>query len=74
MSFEFFKAFPPDHDGPVVEVNVRRAGQVEIPAEIRREPGGLRIRLFARSDGAAWDYDLEDLVDALRRAVKVLDD
>lgn len=74
MSFEFFKAFPPDYDGPVVEVNVRRDGQVEIPAEVRRESGGVRVRLFARSDGLPWNYDLDELLDALRRAAEILDE
>ncbi len=46
MSFELFKAFPPDRDKPVVELHVRHAGKVDIPAEISREHGELRIALF----------------------------
>jgi hypothetical protein len=62
MSFEFVKAFPPDRAGPVVELNVRHGDEVEIPAEISREAGNLRIKIFAREGGVAWEYGVEDWI------------
>jgi hypothetical protein len=72
MTFELFKAFPPDRESPVVELNVRHEDVVEIPAEIRRENGEFRIILFARQGGAAWDYPVDELIKAVERAVEIL--
>jgi hypothetical protein len=74
MSFEFFKGFPPDRDTPVVELNVRHGDTVDIPAEIRRERGQIRIAIFAREGGIAWDYPVAEWIDAIQRAVVVLGD
>lgn len=73
MTFEIFKAFPPDHETPVAELNVRHDGVVEIPAEICRENEVLKIKIFGREGGVAWEYSLADWVDAVRRAVECLD-
>jgi hypothetical protein len=72
MKFEIFKAFPPDRDDPIVELNVRHDGVVDIPAEISRESGELRITLFAREGGVPWDYPLDAFIEAVQRAVEVL--
>jgi hypothetical protein len=74
MAFEIFKAFPPDREGPVAELNVRHEGLVDIPAEIRREKGELRIALFGRTSGVAWDYPLAEFLEAIQRGVAVLGD
>ncbi len=74
MTFEIFKAFPPDREGPVAELNVRHDGLVDIPAEIRREEGKLRIAIFAQRSGVAWDYPLDEFLVAVQEAVEVLGD
>ncbi len=74
MTFELFKAFPPDRDSAVVELNVRSGGQVDIPAEVRREGGQLRIAIFGKQEGTVWDYPLEDWMTALTRAAEILGD
>ncbi len=72
MAFEIFKAFPPDREGPVAELNVRHDGLVDIPVEIRREKGELRIAIFARKSGVAWDYPLAEFLEAVQKAVESL--
>jgi hypothetical protein len=37
MTFEIFKAFPPDHETPIAELWVHHDGVVDIPAQICRE-------------------------------------
>lgn len=73
MSFEIFKAFPPDRESAVAELNVQHDGIVDIPAEVFREGGELRINIFGREGGVAWQYPLEEWLEALQRAVDVLD-
>jgi hypothetical protein len=74
MTFEFFKAFPADRESAVVELNVRTDGRVDIPAEVRREDGQLRIAIFGKEDGIAWDYPLQEWIDALTRAAEILEE
>lgn len=74
MTFEIFKAFPPDRDGPVAEINVRHEGLVDVPAEVYRENGELRIAIFGREGGVAWNYSLDEWVQAVQRAVEVVGD
>ena len=73
MTFEIFKTFPPDRESAVAQLNIRHDAVVDIPAEVYREGGELRISLFARESGVAWDYPLNDWIDAIQRAVQVLD-
>jgi hypothetical protein len=74
MRFEIFKAFPPNRESAVVELNVRHDGQVDIPAEIYREDGELRITLFQREGGAAWQYPLNEWVAGIAKAIEALGD
>jgi hypothetical protein len=74
MTFEFCKAFPPDRESAVVELNVRNDGRVDIPAEVRREEGQLRIAIFGKEEGVAWDYPLQEWIDALTRAAEILEE
>jgi hypothetical protein len=72
MMLEVFKAFPPDSEGPMAQINLRHDGFVDIPAEIRRENGDLIIRLVARAGGAAWEYPLADFLAVVDKAVDAL--
>ena len=74
MKFEIFKSFPPDRESAVAELNVRHDGVVDIPAEIYRESGELKITIFGRKSGLAWEYPLDDWVDAVHKAVEALGD
>lgn len=74
MTFEISKGFPPDRESPIAELCIRHDGEVDIPAEISRENGELRIFLFGRQGGVAWDYPLEDWLRAIQRAVEVLEE
>ena len=71
MTFEIFKAFPPQQDGPVAQLFVRHDGVVDVPAEVYRANDGLRITLFAH-DGPAWDYPVDDFIEAVNQAVETL--
>jgi len=72
MTFEIFKAFPPNRETAVAELHVRQDGVIEVPAEVYRSEGQLRIVLFGREGGAAWEYPLSDWMGALERAVDAL--
>ena len=73
MTFEIFKSFPPDREGAVVELNVRHGDTVDIPAEVFREGDELTIRIFSPGAAAAWQYPLGEWLEAIHRAVEVLD-
>lgn len=72
MTFEIFKAFPPDRQTAVAELNVRHDGFVDIPAEVYRDQGELRITLFGREGGVAWQYPLNEWLEAIKQAIEVL--
>jgi hypothetical protein len=72
MTLEIFKAFPPDSEGPVAQISVHHDGVVDIPAEIRRDNGELRITMFAREGGVAWDYPLADFLAVVHKGVEAL--
>jgi len=72
MTFEIFKAFPPDRGSAVAELNVRHDGVVDIPAEVYRDNEEPRITIFAREGGAAWDYPVSEWIEAIERAVQAL--
>jgi hypothetical protein len=72
MSFEIFKTYPPDRESAVAELNVRHDGTVDIPAEVFRERGELRIRIFGREGGEAWQYPLDEWLAAIELAIEVL--
>jgi len=74
MTLEIFKAFPPDSEGPVAQISFRHDGIVDIPAEIRREHGELRITIFAREGGVAWEYPFADFLAILHKGVEALGD
>ena len=48
VTFRIFKAFPPDLPGPVAQLTVSHDGIVDIPAEINRDTGDLKMIIFAR--------------------------
>jgi hypothetical protein len=66
VTFEIFRAFPPDREGAVAELTVRHDGVVDIPAEIYQENGELKITLFEREGGPAWVYPLDEWVEAVQ--------
>jgi hypothetical protein len=72
MTFEIFKAFPPDRDSAIVEVIFRHDGGVDVPAEVYREDGELRIAIFGRQGGVPSEYPLEAWIQAIQRAIEVL--
>lgn len=74
MTFEISKVFPPDRESAVAELNVRHDGGVDIPADVYRENGELRISIFGREGRVAWEYPLDDWLRAIERAVEVLGD
>jgi hypothetical protein len=72
LTIEIFKAFPPDRESTVVELNVPHDGVVDVPAEIYRENGERMIAIFGRKGGAAWVYPLDEWVEALHKAAEAL--
>jgi hypothetical protein len=74
VTFEIFKAFPPDRESAVAELTVSHGNVVDIPAEISRENGELKIFLFGRKEGVAWEYPLDEWLRAIERAVEVLEE
>jgi hypothetical protein len=72
VTFEIFVAYPPDRQTKVAQLSVRHDGMVDIPAEVDREGGELKITIFGRQGGVAWEYPLADWVAAVERAVEAL--
>jgi len=72
MSFEIFKAFPPNRETAIAELWVRHDGVVDIPAQIYREGQVLKIKIFGREGGVVWEYPIEEWVEAVGRAIKCL--
>jgi hypothetical protein len=72
MTLEIFKGYPPDSEFPIAEINDLHDGGVEVPAVVSRENGELRITIYERAGGVAWEYKLDDWVEALHRAAKAL--
>ena len=72
MTLQIFKAYPPDKEFPIAEINHRHDGGIDIPAEIRRENGQLWITIFGRVGGVAWEYKLDEWIEALHRAARAL--
>lgn len=73
MTFQIFKAFPPDQDRPVAELHVTSPEGVEVPMQVFREGADLRVTIFAADGGVAWDFSVTDLIDGLRRAGEALE-
>jgi len=73
VPFEIFKAFPPDDEEPVAQLHHSRDGRVDIPAEIHLANGELRITLFSRDAGPAWDYSVAEFSDAITRAIRAME-
>jgi hypothetical protein len=73
VNFKIVKYFPPNREGDVAELNVDHNGTlVDIPAEVFREEGELRIRIFPPTEAAARQYTLDEWLEAIQRAVEVL--
>lgn len=72
MTFEIFKAFPPDRDGPVAELHAHVGDTVEIPIQMYQEKGQLRVSIFTAEGAVAWEFSLVDLIDGLNRAAAAI--
>ncbi len=73
MTLEIFKAYPPDKEFPIAEINHRHDGVIDIPAEVRRVNGQLWVTIFGRTGGPAWEYPLDEWIEALHNAAKTLE-
>jgi hypothetical protein len=74
MTLEISKGFPTDSEFPIAEINHRHDGVRDIPAEVRRQNGELWITIFGRTGGPAWEYPLNEWIEALQTAAAVLDE
>ena len=72
MTFQVSKGYPPDNEFPIAEISDVRDGGEENPAVVDRENGELRITIYERSGGVAWEYPLDDWIEALQKAARVL--
>lgn len=72
VTFEFFKAYPPNRKGVVIEIHVTQGGAIDVPAEVFREGGQLRLTIFGREGGPSWEYPADEFVDAMRKAIDLL--
>jgi hypothetical protein len=72
MTFELFKAYPPDRDSAVAQLHTTSGGEVQIPMEVARERGELRVSIFAADGSVLWDFPLDDVLASLRRAAESL--
>lgn len=72
MTFEIFKAFPPDREGPVAELHATSGDEVEVPVQVFRRDDGLHVAIFAANGDIAWEFPLGELLDGLQRAAKVM--
>jgi len=68
VNFEIFKSFPPGRDAPVAELHVGYEHSVEIPMQVDRQQGELRVTSLDADGAIAWQLPLEALIVALRRA------
>ena len=73
MTFKISKAYPPDRDAPIAELLVFRDGGVDAPANIYRQNDELRIMIFGAKGDVAWEYPVEEWIDAIKQAIEVLD-
>ena len=73
MTIDVFKTFPPNREAPVAELNVRQDGFVDIPAEIYHKNNELRISLFGRDGGIAWEYTVKEWLKAIQKAIALLE-
>ena len=74
MTFEIFKGFPPDRESAVAEFYDRHDGVVDVPAQLYREDGQLKIAIYGREGGIVWEYSVDDWIGAIEQAVQVLGD
>jgi hypothetical protein len=72
MTFEIFKAYPPERHAAVVELHVASAGSVEIPVQVFRHEGELQVSIFTRDGSVAWEFPLEELMTGLQRAAEAI--
>jgi hypothetical protein len=72
MIIQIAETAPPHRDGIVAEFNVVHDGFVEIPAEVYEREGKLRLTIYGREGGVAWDYDVSDFIQALGNAIAVV--
>jgi hypothetical protein len=56
----------------VAEFNVVHNGSVEIPAEVYESDGKLKMTIYSREGGIAWEYDVSDFIQALGHAIAVV--
>jgi hypothetical protein len=72
VTFELVKAYPPERDSAVAQLHARSGSGVQIPMEVFRERGGLRVSIFAADGSVLWDFPLEDVLTGLRHAAESL--
>ncbi len=73
MTLEISKGYPPDNEFPIAEISDVRNGGEDNPAVVDRESGELRIKIYERAGGVAWEYPLEEWIEALQKAAKTLE-
>jgi hypothetical protein len=56
----------------VAEFNVVHDDSVEIPAEVYESDGKLKMTIYDRDGGIAWEYDVSDFLQALGKAIAVI--
>ena len=70
---EVGRTSPPHRTESVAEFHVLHDGVVDIPAELYRDQGVLRIALYGKSGGESWNYPLSDFLAAIGSGIRVLD-
>jgi hypothetical protein len=73
VTIDVDRTSPPHRRRSVVELHVRHGRDIDVPAEIYRERGQLRIAIYAPSEGQAWDFPLGSFLSAIGRGVDLLD-
>lgn len=68
------RASPPHRERSVAEFHVAHDGMIDIPAEIYRERGVLRISIYGKSGGESWNFPVADFLAAIGKGVAILDE
>ena len=74
MTFMLSKGYPPDEEWPIAEIHERVEGGVSTPAIVRIEGAERRLVIYTRTGEVAWDYPLNDFLDALHETEASLAD
>ena len=71
---EVGRASPPHRRRSVAEMHAHTHEGIDVPAEIYREGGRLRIALYSKTEGQTWDYPLGAFISAIGRGVAILEE